>query len=80
MHKTHHLRLKINIVVPTHLYAINKFEQNEQNDDATHLLYLHKKTWTLCKSQKHLLMPNSQERYVNPKCNGTKFTEASKKI
>ena len=60
MHKTHHLRLKINIVVPTNLYAVNKFEQNEQNDDATHLLYLHKKTWTLCKSHKHLFVPNSQ--------------------
>ena len=43
MHKTHHLRLKINIMVPTNLYAVNKFEQNEQNDDATHLLYLHTK-------------------------------------
>ncbi len=51
MHETHHLRLKINIVVPANLYAGNKFEQNEQNDDAMHLLYLHKKTWTLFESK-----------------------------
>ena len=38
MHQTHHLRLKINIVVPANLYAVNKFEQNKQNDDAQLIL------------------------------------------
>ena len=47
----------------SNLSAVKKFEQNEQNDNAMHMYY----------SQKKL------ERYVNPKCNGTKFTEASKK-
>ena len=51
MHETCHLRLKINIMVPTNLYAVNKFEQNDQNDDATHLLYFRK----------------NLGRYVNPK-------------
>ena len=51
-------------MAPTNLYAVKKLEQNEQNGNAVHMYY----------SQKKL------ERYVNPKCNGTKFTEASKKI
>ena len=50
-------------MAPPNLYAVKKLEQNEQNGNAVHMYY----------SQKKL------ERYVNPKCNGTKFTEASKK-
>ena len=64
MHKTCHVILKLNIMEPTNSYAVKKLEQIEENGNAVHMYY----------SQKKL------ERYVNPKCNGTKFTEASKKI
>ena len=61
MPKTCHLRLKLNIMAPTNLYAVKKFEQNEQNDNAVPMRQVQKKkTWTLCKPQKHLLVPNSQ--------------------
>ena len=51
-------------MAPTNSYAVKKLERNEQNGNAMHMYY----------SQKKL------ERYVNPKCNGFKFTEASKKF
>ena len=54
------LETQNHIMAPTTLYAVNKFEQNEQNEDAMPLLYLKKRTWTLCNSRKHLLVPNSQ--------------------
>ena len=62
MPKTCHLRLKLNIMAPTNLYAVKKFEQNEQNDNAVPMRQVQKKkkTWTLPISQKHLLVPNSQ--------------------
>ena len=63
MHKACHLILKLNIMAPTNLYAVKKLEQNEQNG----------KQYICINHRKNL------ERYENPKCNGTKFTEASKK-
>ena len=50
--------------ISTNPYAVKKLEQNEQNGNAVYIYYSKKKL----------------ERYVNHKCNGTKFTEASKKI
>ena len=52
MPKRCHLRLKLNIMSPTNLYAVKKFEQNEQNDNAVPMRQVQKK---------------KLGRYVNPK-------------
>ena len=43
MPKTCHLRLKLNIMAPTNLYAFKKFEQNEENDNAMPMRQAQKK-------------------------------------
>ena len=43
MHNTCQLKLKLNIMAPTNLYAVKKLEQNEQNGNAVHMYYSQKK-------------------------------------